>query len=67
MSYEEKENALIRKVEATYYQQRLKEVEERKEKGKDLKDIISSDEMPWEVCQQGTIKHLLNEKMDTRI
>jgi quercetin dioxygenase-like cupin family protein len=67
MSYGEKKAAFIRKKEAKYYQERLKEVEERKEREKDLKDIISSDEMPWEVCQQGTIKHLLNEKMDTRI
>jgi quercetin dioxygenase-like cupin family protein len=67
MSYGEKEAAFIRKREAKYYQERLKEVKEREEKEKDSKDIISSDEMPWEVCQQGTIKHLLNEKMDTRI
>ena len=54
MSYGEKEKALIKKAEAPYYQERLKEVEERKKKEEDLKDIISSDEMPWEVCQQGT-------------
>jgi quercetin dioxygenase-like cupin family protein len=67
MSYGEKEKALIKKAEAPYYQERLKEVEERKKKERGMKDIISSDEMPWEVCQQGTIKHLLNEKLDTRI
>lgn len=67
MSYGEKETALIRKREATYYQERLKEVAEYQEKKEEMKDIISSDEMPWEVCRQGTIKHLLNEKMDTRI
>ena len=67
MGYEEKEKALVRKAEARYYQERLKEVEEEKSHKEELKDIISSDEMPWEVCQQGTIKHLLNEKMDTRI
>ena len=67
MSYEEKESALIRKAEARYYKERVKEVEEEEKRKGELKDIITPDEMPWELCQQGTIKQLLNENMDTRI
>lgn len=67
MSYEEKDRAMIRKVEAAYYQERLREAGERKKQEEDLKKIVSPEDMPWEVCPQGTIKHLVNDKMGTRV
>lgn len=63
MSYGEKEYATIRKKEANYYTERLEEV--KREKIKEKKTIITTDEMPWELCSQGHIKHLVNEKMET--
>ena len=67
MSYEEQKEALTRKAEAIYYQERLKEVEKEKQRREGLKNVITPEEMPWELCQQGIIKHLVNEKIDSRI
>ena len=63
MSYGEKEYAAIRKKEANYYAERLEEV--KKQKIAEKKTIVTSDEMPWELCAQGHIKYLVNEKMRT--
>lgn len=67
MSYGEKERALAGKLTATYYQERLEEVSENQKKKAEMNDIISAGDMPWEQCPQGILKHLVNEKMDTRI
>lgn len=32
-----------------------------------MKKIITPEEMPWEACPQGTIKHLVNDEMGTRV
>jgi quercetin dioxygenase-like cupin family protein len=66
MNYEERDVAMSRKVEATYYQERLNEAQEKNRRDDQLKKIVTPDEMPWEICPQGTIKHLVNKKMGTR-
>ncbi|MDP2643938.1 MAG: cupin domain-containing protein [Desulfobacterales bacterium] len=66
MSYGDKKNAMMRNMEADYYQERLREVSRRQEKLGDLKTVVCAEDMPWEVCPQGTLKHLVNEKMNTR-
>ena len=63
MDYGEKEYAMVRKAEASYYQDRLKEVE--KNKSVEKKSVVLSEEMPWELSPQGHIKHLVNEEMGT--
>ncbi len=63
MNYEEKEYAQPQESKATYYQDRLVEVEKAKTAVK--KSVVLAEEMSWELCQQGHIKHLLNEKMGT--
>ena len=66
MHYEEKDVAMSGKLEATYYQERLDAAKAKNQKDAKLKKIVTADEMPWETCPQGTIKHLVNKKMGTR-
>ena len=66
MNYEEKAVAMSRKVVATYYQERLNAAKEKNQQDDQLKKIVTPDEMPWETCPQGTIKHLVNKEMGTR-
>lgn len=65
MSYEEKNNALIRSREATYYQERLQAAEALRQKSGDFKSLIIPEDMPWEISPQGIIKYLVHEKMNT--
>lgn len=67
MAYEEKEVAMTKKVEADYYKERLRTAQEKQEREKELKKVVTPDEMPWELCPQGTIKHLVNDEMGTRV
>lgn len=67
MSYQEKEKALIKNEEASYYEERLKDVKEEKKQKESLKKSVVPEEMPWETCSQGIIKHLVNDKMGTRV
>jgi quercetin dioxygenase-like cupin family protein len=65
--YEESKKASIRKAEANYYEQKLKECEERIERNKNRKKILKPDMMPWENSRQGIIKHLFNERMGLEV
>ncbi len=67
MNYEEKDRAAIHQAEAPFYAERLKEVEEAKVEREKLKKIVTAEEMPWEVSPQGILKHVVNEKMGTRV
>ncbi len=67
MSYKEKEQAFIRNKEVNYYEERLREVKEGKTQREKLKKVVVPEEMPWEICSQGVIKHLVNDKMGTRV
>lgn len=65
MGYEEKQNALIREKTADYYAERLKAAEILRARSEDLKTIVTPEDMPWETCPQGLLKHLVHEKMGT--
>lgn len=52
---------------AHFYTERLEDAQEQKERDEELKKLLNPDEMPWEICPQGKIKHLVNSKLDTRI
>ncbi|MBW2000779.1 MAG: cupin domain-containing protein, partial [Deltaproteobacteria bacterium] len=67
MAYEEKDIAMTRKVEANYYQERLKAAQDKQGRERKLKKIVTPEEMPWELCPQGIVKHLVNDKMGTRV
>lgn len=66
-SYSEKDRAAIHTADASYYQERLQEVKDAQLERENLKKCVSAEEMPWEVCQQGILKHLVNDKMGTRV
>lgn len=65
MGYEEKENALIRNKTADYYAERLKAADILRARSEKLKTIVAPEDMPWETCPQGLLKHLVHEKMGT--
>jgi quercetin dioxygenase-like cupin family protein len=67
MSYGEKARAQIRNLEAPYYQERLDEVARTQKERESLKKHVAAEEMPWELCPQGILKHLVNDKMGTRV
>lgn len=63
MSYGEKQNALLQGKIAHWYQKRLNSAEQAK-KGT-LKSLVTPEDMPWDNCQQGILKHLVHEEMQT--
>ena len=63
MSYEEKINANYRGREVTWYHDRLKAAEQAKKR--DLKSLVTPEEMPWDNCEQGILKHLVHAEMET--
>jgi quercetin dioxygenase-like cupin family protein len=67
MSYGDKERAAIRNGEASYYQERLDEVRRVEVEREKLKKVVTAEEMPWELCPQGILKHMVNEEMGTRV
>ncbi|CAG0946050.1 hypothetical protein ANRL1_02725 [Anaerolineae bacterium] len=66
MSYQEAEHAKQGKARANYYQETLQESAEFRKTYKRRKGIVKAKEMPWEDSPQGTIKHVVNAKMNTR-
>ncbi len=66
MSYGEKKRSLKGTGTAKYYEEHLKESTEGRKAYKAKKGIVKAEEMPWEDSPQGRIKHVINEKMNTR-
>jgi quercetin dioxygenase-like cupin family protein len=50
-----------------FYQALLDEATEAPERNARRKKVVKPSEMPWEMSRQGLLKHLLNERMNTRI
>ena len=67
MLFEESKKAYIKKVESTYYEEKLREREKQIEENRQKKKIIKPESMPWEKSRQGILKHLFNERMDVPI
>jgi quercetin dioxygenase-like cupin family protein len=65
--FEESQKASTRKVESTYYEEKLREREKQIEKNRQKKKIIKPESMPWEKLRHGILKHLFNERMDIPI
>jgi len=63
MSYEEKVNANYRGQEVTWYRDRLQSAEQAQKEN--LKSLVTPEDMPWENCEQGILKHLIHEEMGT--
>jgi len=66
MPYEEAEQFKKGDAQAPYYQEALLESAQFREDYKGRKGVIKAAEMPWENTPQGRIKHVTNEKMNTR-
>ena len=54
-------------VNDAIYQQMLDDAAVAPQRDAARKKIISPGEMPWELSRQGILKHLLNERMNTRM
>ncbi len=50
-----------------FYQALLDDATEQPERNARRKKVVKPSEMPWEMSRQGLLKHLLNERMNTRI
>jgi quercetin dioxygenase-like cupin family protein len=66
MPYEESERSKQGRAQASFYQDALKESAKFRKGYKQRKGVVKAKEMPWEESPQGHLKHVVNEKMDTR-
>lgn len=66
MPYEEAKYSWQGQAQANYYKEALKESAQSREEYKQRKGIVKAAEMPWEDSPQGRIKHVVNEKMNTK-
>lgn len=66
MSYGEAKRAGRGSARADYYQKGLERSKKWREEYKKRQGIVKPEEMPWEECAQGRIKHVVNEAMNTR-
>jgi gentisate 1,2-dioxygenase len=66
MRFQEADHACEGNAHADYYHQLLQESAAFRKEYKKRKGIVKSKEMPWEDSPQGRIKHVVNEKMNTR-
>ena len=67
MGFEESKAWLAGKQNAKYYGQALADAAERPLRDATRKKIITPEEMPWEMSRHGLIKHMVNDKMNTRV
>lgn len=51
----------------SFYEDRLREEAESAARDEQLMKVVRPEDMPWEMCRQGKIKHIVNEKMPMRI
>jgi quercetin dioxygenase-like cupin family protein len=52
---------------ASFYEERLAEERAAAARDEGLMKVVRPEDMPWEICRQGKIKHIVNEKMPVRI
>jgi len=67
MAHEEWKNFHKGKKTAGYYDESLKEAQERKQADAKLQEVIKSEEMPWEDSRHGKLKHISDEKTNARV
>ncbi|MDP2645229.1 MAG: cupin domain-containing protein [Desulfobacterales bacterium] len=66
MTYNEQHRAEIGLGQAEFYQQALEESKRFRQEYRQRKGIVKAEDMLWENSPQGRIKHVVNEKMNTR-
>ncbi|HEY4407284.1 MAG TPA: cupin domain-containing protein [Xanthobacteraceae bacterium] len=67
MAWDESKTWLVGSQNGALYQSLLNEAMESPARNAKRKKIVHNDEMPWEMSQQGLLKHLLNAQMNTRM
>ena len=67
MAWDESRSWLVGSQNGKLYQSLLNEATEMPARNAKRKKIVHTDEMPWEMSQQGLLKHLLNAQMNTRM
>jgi len=67
MAWDESKAWLVGSQNGKLYQSLLNEAAELPARNAKRKKIVHNDEMPWEMSQQGLLKHLLNAQMNTRM
>ena len=67
MAWDESKAWLVGSQNGALYQSLLNEATESPARNAKRKKIVHNDEMPWEMSQQGLLKHLLNAQMNTRM
>lgn len=66
MAYEEAERATAGQLKSSFYREALEESAAFRESYPRRRTVITAEEMPWEDSPQGRIKHMVNEKMNTK-
>jgi len=67
MAWDESKAWLVGSQNGKLYQSLLNEAAEMPARNAKRRKIVHNDEMPWEMSQQGLLKHLLNAQMNTRM
>jgi quercetin dioxygenase-like cupin family protein len=67
MAWGESKNWLKGKANEKLYQGLLEDASGAPARNAKRKKIVHPEEMPWEMSRQGILKHLLNERMNTRM
>ena len=48
---------------ANYYEDTIQHAKDRPRRHAELMKVIKPEDMPWEICRHGKLKHMVNEKM----
>ena len=67
MIYKENEGYARGQLKANFYDERIKWAEEKQKSLEAKRKVIKAQDMPWEISREGKLKHVVNEKMDTRM
>ena len=65
--YKEGDKYIKGEHKAEFYEDRLREAKERRKRLEGMRKVVKAEDMPWEICREGKIKHACNEKMDARV
>jgi len=61
--YEEAEHWRQGRKTVSYYEEAIEKTKNGPQRHAELMEVIKPDDMPWEICKQGKLKHVIHEKM----
>lgn len=67
MAYEEARRWGEGDLSAHHYEETLENARARRERDEKLQKVVRPTDMPWERSRHGTLKHMVNEKMNARV